>query len=193
MKKYERVLEKVGRLKEKYRKVANQYKVTVKKGDKGPNAVAVTVKRQKAYDQADNAAGCYRLRTNDGAQNAETLLRSYWQLTEVESTFRALKSELGLRPVYHKLDHRIATHLMISVFAYHAVHLIRCRLKEQGIHLSWTSIRHRMESWQRVTTTFRDVDGRLHVCRQDGRPGAEALEIARAAGLEVRRWPRWSG
>ena len=191
MKKYERVLEKVGRLKQKYRSVAGHYKVTVSKAQ-GPNAVAVQAKRQKAFHQADNAAGCYQIRSNDVSRNAESLLRTYWRLTEVELTFRSLKSELGLRPIYHKLDHRIKAQLMITVIAYHGVHLIRRRLKDHGIHLSWQAVRWRLQGWVRSTVTMRDQQSRLLVCRMDARPAAEAINIARAAGLKVHRHQRWS-
>ncbi len=102
----------------------------------------------------------------------------------IEATFRALKTELGLRPIWNVKHSRIAAHLFLAVLAYHAVHLIRTRLKARGIPLSWDSIRTRLRPRVRVTTTIRETNGRLIVNRQDVRPPAMVAQIARAAGVE---------
>ena len=182
LKAYDKVQRKVGRLTQQHAKVASQYEVTVTKGEKG-RAAAVTFARRPKHAQADAAAGAYVLRTSRTDWDEERILRTYWRLTEVEATFRCLKSELGLRPVYHRLDERIKAHLLISVLAYHAVHLIRTRLKARGLHLSWEKIRHRLRNWVRITSITKDEDGSSRTVRQDTRPKAKAAEIARAAGL----------
>ena len=111
-------------------------------------------------------------------------MRTYWRLTEIEATFRSLKSELGLRPVWHRNPERIRAHLFVAVLAFHAVHLLRRKLAARGLHDSWRTIRRKLAGWERVTTTLRTVEGRLIENRQDTRPRAEAAEIARAAGVE---------
>lgn len=58
-------------------------------------------------------------------------------LTDLEAVFRSLKSELGLRPVFHHKKDRVRGHLFISVLAYHIVHTMRFALKASEIHLSW--------------------------------------------------------
>ena len=105
-------------------------------------------------------------------------------VTDIEATFKSLKSELGLRPIWHQLDRRIAAHLLIAVLAYHAVHLIRTRLAARGIHKCWTSIRESMRTWVRITTRLRQTDGTLIVNRQDTRPAAEVAQISSAAGVD---------
>ena len=189
---HDRVLERVGRIKERYRRVAARYRVTVSRG-KGANAVAVSCQRRPAFQHSDAMAGCYRLRSSDTSQDSETLLRQYWMLTDIEATFKSLTSERGLRPVFHQLDRRIASHLMITVIACHVVQLTRLRLQQAGIRLSWWSIRNRLQERMRATVTMEDTDGRTITCRQDIRPGAESIHIARAAGLEVRNFSLWSG
>jgi len=85
-------------------------------------------------------------------------------LTDLESVFRSLKSELGLRPVYHHKEERTDGHLFITVLAYQAVQVIRRKLKSNGINNNWTSLRKIFSSQQRVTATFRQKDDRtLHV------------------------------
>jgi transposase len=66
-------------------------------------------------------------------------------LTDLEAVFRSLKSELGLRPVYHHKTKRVDGHLFISVLAYHLVHTLRLPLKVQDIHLSWDSLRDQFD------------------------------------------------
>ena len=85
-------------------------------------------------------------------------------LTDLEAVFRSLKSELGLRPVYHQKEDRAEGHLFITVLAYQAVQVLRRKLKRHGINESWTSLRRIFAGQIRVTATFKQRDGRtLHV------------------------------
>ena len=90
--------------------------------------------------------------------------RTYTTLTDVEAVFRSLKSELGLRPIYHRKPARADGHLFITVIAYQLVQVIRTRLRARREHARWTTLRRVLEGQQRVTATFRRPDGRtLHV------------------------------
>ena len=102
--------------------------------------------------------------------------------------FRSLKSELGLRPIYHHKPIRAEGHLFITVIAYQLVQVIRRRLRESGETASWTTLRRILEGQQRITATFRRCDGRtLHV-RKATRAEApqqaiyDALGVGSAAG-----------
>ena len=141
LKRYDKVLESVGRLKQRFSAVARPYEITVETANTGANASAVRVKRRPLYDEADEGAGADGLRTSHIDWDIETILRTYWRITDIEATFRSLTSELGLRPIWHQRDRRIAAHLRIAVLAYHAVHLIRTRLAARGIHKGWASVR----------------------------------------------------
>ena len=108
--------------------------------------------------------GVYCLRSNELTWDAEQLWRTYMMLTDLEAVFRSLKSELGLRPIFHHKEERAEGHLFITVLAYQFVQLIRGRLHEQGINDSWSMLRETLTSQVRVTATFRRPDGRaLHV------------------------------
>ena len=181
-KRYDKVLER-GRIREKYAKVSNQYDIQVTAGEKG-QAAAVRFTHLPRHADADAAAGAYVLRTSHRDWDVEKLLRTYWRLTEIEATFRSLKTELRLRPIWHSKDSRIAAHLFIGVLAYHGVHLIRTRLRARGFTLSWEFIRHRLRTWVRITTTVREVSGGFIVNRQDVRPSAEVAQLAAAAGVK---------
>ena len=81
-------------------------------------------------------------------------------LTDLEAVFRSLKSELGLRLIFHHKEERTEGHLFITVLAYQAVQAIRKKLKAKGITASWTTLRKTLSVQQRVTATFSQSDGR---------------------------------
>jgi transposase len=78
-----------------------------------------------------------------------------------------MKTELGLRPVFHQKKDRVTGHLFITLLAYHLVHTLRYQLKRQGIHLSWDSIRNIMATQQRVTIILPTEGNKtIHLCAQ---------------------------
>ena len=105
-------------------------------------------------------------------------------LTDLEAVFRGLKSDLGLRPVFHHTE----GHLFSTVLAYQLVQAIRRMLLAQGDHLSWSGLRAILAVQQRVTATFRQRDGRtMHVrkatvAEPDLRQIYDALQIVPAPG-----------
>ena len=163
-KKYTKVLERLGRLKEKYARAAQHYEVTVTADEKEQKALSIHWKRvEKAHSQATHP-GVYCLRTNLTDWNEETLWHTYTMLTDLESVFRSLKSELGLRPVYHQKEKRVSGHIFITLMAYHLVQTLRYQLKAKGIHDSWQTIRRTMENQQRITVILQRKDGKtLHL------------------------------
>ncbi len=101
-----------------------------------------------------------------------------------EQPFRSLKSEIGLRPIWHAKQDRIRAHLFIAVLAHHGVHLLRRRLGAHGIHDSWQTIRHKLANWMRLRTTQVSAEGERIERRQDSRPDSQAAALARAAGVQ---------
>ena len=136
-KRYSKVLERLGRIKERHAKVTRQYEIQVRPGQQKKGkprlAAAVTLRRRPQHAERSAQAGCYLLRTSHAEWDSERLVQTYWQLADIEATFRSLKSEVGLRPVYHRKPERVRGHLFIAVLAYHAIHLLLRRLKA-GAH-----------------------------------------------------------
>ena len=66
----------------------------------------------------ESREGAYLLRTNLQAETAEELWSKYMQLTEAEASFRALKSELSVRPLFHQLEPRVKAHVMVAFLGY---------------------------------------------------------------------------
>jgi transposase len=106
----------------------------------------------------------YCLRSNRIDFKEQELFNIFTMLTDIEDAFRSMKSELGMRPVYHQKEYRSDGHLFITVMAYHVLHTIRVHLRGQGINDSWTTIRKGFSSHVRITTTMKQDDGKtIHI------------------------------
>src|SRR5664280_81512 len=160
IKSYAKILERIGRLREKNSRVASDYRIEVIADDEKNNATRIEWMRESKSEQKDQHCGVYCLRTNIPNWSEEQLWTTYIMLTEIEATFRSLKTDLGLRPVYHHKEDRVTGHLFITLLAYHLVHTLRYQLKRQGIQLSWDSIRNIMSTQQRLTITLPTDDNK---------------------------------
>ena len=106
-------------------------------------------------------------------------------LTDLEAVFKSLKSELGMRPVYHHKEERCDGHLFITVLAYQGVQVIRKKLKEKGYDLSWRSLKDIFDLQRRVTMTFKQSDGKALHIRKATKPDQALKEIYQDLGLSM--------
>jgi transposase len=158
------IQQRVGQLKKGSHGIGQHYEVTVVPDDTGTKAAAITWTKTPVSGSMLTDPGVYCLRSNETTWDAPRLWRTYMTLTDLEAVFRSLKSELGLRPVFHHKADRTDGHLFITVLAYQMVQVIRRKLAAQEPHLSWASLRAILAVQQRITATFRQRDGRvLHV------------------------------
>jgi len=183
IKKYDKVLESLGRLKQKYSRAAKNYRITVTKDKKTGNAVRIIRKRKESSNSTDSHPGVYCLRTNQETWDEATLWQTYTMLTDLEAVFRSLKSELGLRPVFHQKTKRVSGHLFITLLAYHIIHTIRCRLKVNDIHSSWSDLRKQLKGQDRVTVSMQCRNGDTVHIRKSTRPEPRQQVIYDALGL----------
>lgn len=155
---------RIGRLIAKSHGIGQHYRIELTPDASGDNVIGLTWERLPVEGTMLTHPGVYCLRTNELNWDAPTLWQTYTMLTDLEAVFRSLKSELGLRPIYHHKEDRAEGHLFITVLAYQAVQTIRRQLKAHGITENWTSLRNILSVQQRVTATFNQRDGRtLHV------------------------------
>ena len=127
--------------------------------------------------------GVYCLRTNVLDWDGARLWQTYATLTDVESVFRSLKGELGLRPVFHHTQVRTDGHLFITVLAYQCVQVLRTALRAAGIHDSWATLRKTLQVQRRTTTSMRRSDGRMVHVRKTSRPEPALMRIYQALGI----------
>ena len=114
--------------------------------------------------------GVHRLRTTLLDQDNATLWRTYIMHNEPVSVFRLLKTDLGLRPAFHRIDRHVQGLPFISVLAYHLVHTLRLPLKAHGINNPWNTPRQRTSTQRRVSATLQRRAGRIAHVRKATRP-----------------------
>ena len=188
----DRILQRIGRLQERSRGVSQHYNITVtdNAATKAPNkplqATGVYFEKKPVEGSMATHPGVYCIRTNALEFDNKTLWGYYAMLNDLEAVFRSLKSELGLRPVYHQTEDRAEGHLFITVLAYQCVQAIRYKLKARGMHQSWRTIREDLSTHQRATITFPQRCGAaLHV-RRASRPEVRHQEIYNALNITHR-------
>ncbi len=163
-KRYDKLLERIGRLKAKSRGASQHYTINMTKAEDGERVKALTWEKSAIPGTMTTHPGVYCLRSNELNWNEEKLWRTYTMLTDLESVFRSLKGELGLRPVFHSKEDRADGHLFITVLAYQCVQTLRVQLKQAGINDSWTQLRETLSIQRRVTTSLRRRDGHsIHI------------------------------
>ena len=164
------IMQRLGRAKQRFARAAQHYEITVATHADGKRVTAITWDKRIKPGSAAAHPGVYCLRTTLVDQDSATLWRTYIMLTELESVFRSLKTDLGLRPVFHRIDRRVEGHLFISVLAYHFVHTLRLQLKAHGVNDSWNTLRQTLATQRRVTVTLQRRDGRAVHVRKATRP-----------------------
>ncbi len=174
-KKTDKVWERIGRLKEKYGSVHQYYEITVQ--DNGKGTATGLVFEKKAEAPMEGKAGIYFLRTSLNGKDEQTLWLIYNVLREIEYTFRVLKTDLDLRPIYHKTDNASMAHLQLGLLAYWIVSTIRYQLKLHKINHSWSEIVRIMNTQKSVTTTVENIKGETIQIRQCSEPSVQVKEI----------------
>lgn len=177
------VLERIGRIKEKYSRSAKLYTITAVPKKDDPNSIAaVTWEASAQHDSAQRQEGSYILRTNRHDLDDQRIWETYCMLTRVEAAFRHLKSDLGLRPCHHQKETRCDAHLFISVLAYHLLHSIEHNLRQAGDHRSWPTIKAQLSTHARLTVTANTPNGTVSI-RTCTNPSAEQKAIYQRLGM----------
>lgn len=185
-KKYDKVLERIGRVKERNSSIARYYLINLTKDDDTGKAVDITWEFADSDNMNFRFSGSYFLKTSRQDLNGKELWELYTTLTLVEAAFRSLKSELAFRPVFHSKEYRADSHLFIAVLAYHLLNVIRTRLLDRDIHISWEKLREIMQTHCSLTTTMKTKKGEKIVVQQASEAEYIHREIYRAVGLSSR-------
>ena len=129
--------------------------------------------------RAERLDGAYLLRTDRQDLSEDEIWRLYILLTRVEAAFRALKSPLLERPIFHHLEHRVQTHIFLCVLAYHLLVAIEKRFLDQGVHTSWATLRELLSTHQVVTVVLPSTNGQTLRIRRGSTPEAIHRDIYR--------------
>ena len=110
--------------------------------------------------QAEHRDGHYLLRSNLTAEDPAVLWTRYIQLTQIEAAFRSLKSDLGLRPIYHRLDRRVEAHIFVAFLAYCLQVTLKNRLQIHPPGLTPTAVLDKLATIQLIDVCIPTCDGR---------------------------------
>lgn len=203
-KREDKVLERIGRLKGKYPSIYRYYDIslqttikTVKKRGSRQETQQRIVQhlewKLKENVDVNERSGIYFLRTSISGSE-KILWDAYNTIREVESTIRCLKSDLDLRPVYHKKDESSLAHLNLGLLAYWIANTIRHQLKrntlpagevnnadgmreDNSIHDDWREIVRTMNTQKVITTTALNKNNEVVILRNCTIPNEKVKRI----------------
>ncbi|MHB8280212.1 MAG: IS1634 family transposase [Candidatus Humimicrobiaceae bacterium] len=161
---------RIGRILQKYPSVSKYYDIEAVAGSSNKKVTDLNVTRKETRDDRNVLTGCYVIETTHKDMDSLKILESYFMLTRVEDAFRSLKTDLGLRPVYHQNKGRTKAHLFISVLAYHLLNTIELKLSEKGCSSKWSTVRKDLSTHMRTTVILTDKDGAIHHIRVSSAP-----------------------
>ena len=181
-KKADKVLIRIGRARQKYPSVASHYDIDVTEDKETGNVTAIEWKLKEGYDHNDTA-GVYFLQTNLDGKDGTTVWTIYNILKEVEASFRCMKTDLNLRPVFHKKDKPCLAHLHLGILAYWVVATIRYQLRQKGYTKGWTQIVEIMDTQHSVATEMKNLQGDTIHIEKPTEPTELVREICEKVGV----------
>ena len=176
-----RIHQAIGRLRERYPRVARYYRIAYGDPRRGLTWEEDTAKKAVAA----KLDGGYVLKTDRQDLTADEIWRTYILLTRVEGAFRAMKSPLLERPIFHQLEHRAQTHIFLCVLAYHLLVAIEKRFLDQDIHTSWWTLRQELSTHQVATVVLPTASGKTLLIRKGTTPEARHREIYKTLGIPL--------
>ena len=173
--------EAIGRLKERYPRVARYYRMGY---DAEHKQFVYQVDAEK-HERAEKLDGTYLLRTDRPDLGAEEAWRLYILLTRAEDAFRDMKSPLSERPIFHHLARRVETHIFLCVLAYHLLVAVENTLLDKAVHTSWRTVREVLETHQVCTVVLPTDRGAVLRIRRGSTPEPEHRTLYELLGIPL--------
>lgn len=183
IKKRDKVQNRLGRLNAKFPAVSKNYDISFEYDSKGITTSMAWNRKAEADMQARKMHGKYLLQTSLDEKDEENIWEFYNVIRTVEETFKTLKSDLDIRPVYHKTDDATKAHLNLAVLAYWIVSTTKYRLKQSGINVRWEELLRIMSAQQRVTMVAEQANGHILKVRRSSTPEEKLVNIHKALGI----------
>ncbi len=180
----------LGRLQERYASVADLYEMALRDEDGRLRLHWQLIEARRLW--RDAREGAYLLRTNLEGQNAEDLWTKYIQLTEAEAAFRALKSELAIRPVFHQLERRVKAHVLIAFLGYALWVTLKHQLRRCGSGLSPSQALAQLATLQSADIVLPTTDGREIRLRRVAQPTPEQQRLLDQLNITVPAHLEWN-
>lgn len=171
VKKVGKVNERIGRAKQKYPSIHQYYNISITADEANEQVTNITwEKDQMLHQKKTDGLGVYFLRTNLPIKDEVIIWNIYNTIREIESTFRTLKTDLDLRPIYHKNDESTMAHLHLGILAYWLVNTIRHQLKAHNIKSNWQEIVRIGNTQKMITTSGQNTFDKIISIRKCSEP-----------------------
>jgi transposase len=174
---------RIGRILASHPQVADLYQVAVKE-QSGQLSLEWSAKEEQ-QQWRETREGAYLLRTNLTATTAAELWEKYMQLTEVEAAFRALKSELSIRPLFHQLERRVKAHVLVAFLGYALWVTLKQLLAAKQSEGSASRALAELATLQSADIVLPTTDGREIRLRPLTEPTAEQKRLLDQLGIEL--------
>jgi transposase len=139
--------------------------------------------------EAELRDGHYLLRTNLVAEDPAVLWDRYVQLTQIEAAFKCLKSELGIRPIHHQLEHRVDAHILVAFLAYCLIVTLKHRLRMHAPGLTPRAVLEKLAGIQMLDVSFPTTDGRRLIMPRYTEPDPEQALLLHHLNLILPQQP----
>jgi transposase len=168
------VYQRIGRLKERNNSICKLYEINFTQDtEKG----IITSMDWTKKDSIKNYEGTYFIRYSNQNLTEQQIWQTYNTIREVESTFRTLKTDLKIRPVFHQNDNEILSHIFTGIIAYQVVNTIRFQLKRKKNNLSWEKLVQILNTYKYVTTEMITKEGDKIILKYCTRPNEKVVNI----------------
>lgn len=184
---------RLGRIQANHPSVNDLYEVALRSTPEGVRLFWEMKKEGKTWRELRE--GVYMLRTNLQAETAEELWSKYMQLTEAEASFRALKSELSIRPLFHQLEPRVKAHVMVAFLGYAMWVTLKHLLQEKRLVIqtetskqpNWSPARAiaLLSTLHSADIVLPTTDGRELRLRRVTEPHSEQKKLLQLLGLTL--------
>jgi transposase len=139
--------------------------------------------------KAELRDGHYLLRSNLAGEDPAVLWDRYVQLTQVEAAFKTMKSELGLRPIYHQVEQRVEAHILVAFLAYCLTVTLRQRLQALAPGLTPKAVLEKLAAIQMLDVCFPTTDGRWLIMPRYTQPSPEEQVLLHTLKLDLPSQP----
>ncbi len=173
----------LGKIQARHPSVNDLYQMTVVEKSDGLQLRWKLIDERRAW--RDAREGAYLLRTNLKEERPGELWKKYIQLTEAEAAFRALKSELAIRPIFHQKEHRVKAHILVAFLGYALWVTFKHLLKRQHSNVSPARALSLLATLQSADIVLPTTDGREIRLRRITQPTAEQKLLLDQLGIAL--------
>ena len=188
--KRDQLLMRVGAAKTDVGRAFGFVKINLPKAGEAVTRETFTFQLDKAkLKEAQMRDGHYLLRTNLVAEDPAVLWDRYMQLTQIEAAFKSLKSDLGIRPIHHQLEHRVEAHILVAFLAYCLTVTLKHRIQPHAPGLTPRAVLEKLAAIQMLDVEFPTTDGRRLVMPRFTEPEPEQALLLHKLKLNLPSQP----